>query len=77
MFPAAGRGGNAWLSPVGCAMFTLAIQVELSSRLGQRIPFLQHLVALAVVEAVRTLPGYEVPDDTFTCTTTRISDDFT
>ncbi|KAJ4929587.1 hypothetical protein JOQ06_018610 [Pogonophryne albipinna] len=54
-----GRGGNAWLSPPGCAMFTLSLQVELSSRLGQRIPFLQHLVALAVVEAVRSLPGYQ------------------
>ncbi|KAG9263645.1 biotin-protein ligase isoform X1 [Astyanax mexicanus] len=54
-----GRGGNAWLSPLGCAMFTLHLQVEVSSRLGQRIPFLQHLAALAVVEAVRTLPGYE------------------
>ncbi|KAI4877595.1 hypothetical protein NFI96_015173 [Prochilodus magdalenae] len=54
-----GRGGNAWLSPPGCAMFTLHLQVEISSRLGQRIPFLQHLAALAVVEAVRTLPGYE------------------
>ncbi len=57
---AAGRGGNAWLSPLGCAMFTVRVQVELSSRLGQRIPFLQHLAALAVVEAVRTLPGYQV-----------------
>lgn len=56
----AGRGGNAWLSPLGCAMFTLQVQVELSSKLGQRIPFLQHLAALAVVEAVRTLPGYQV-----------------
>ncbi|XP_051242345.1 biotin--protein ligase isoform X1 [Dicentrarchus labrax] len=54
-----GRGRNAWLSPLGCAMFTLAVQVELSSRLGQRIPFLQHLAALAVVEGVRTLPGYQ------------------
>lgn len=57
---AAGRGRNAWLSPLGCAMFTVGLQVELSSRLGRRIPFLQHLAALAVVEAVRTLPGYEV-----------------
>lgn len=56
----AGRGRNAWLSPLGCAMFTVGLQVELSSRLGRRIPFLQHLAALAVVEAVRTLPGYEV-----------------
>ncbi|XP_035521957.1 biotin--protein ligase-like [Morone saxatilis] len=54
-----GRGRNAWLSPLGCSMFTLAVQVELSSRLGQRIPFLQHLAALAVVEGVRTLPGYQ------------------
>lgn len=55
-----GRGRNAWLSPLGCAMFTVGLQVELGSRLGRRIPFLQHLAALAVVEAVRTLPGYEV-----------------
>ncbi|XP_040908103.1 biotin--protein ligase [Toxotes jaculatrix] len=54
-----GRGGNMWLSPLGCAMFTLSVRVELNSRLGQRIPFLQHLAALAVVEAVRTLPGYQ------------------
>ncbi|KAK0148789.1 Biotin--protein ligase [Merluccius polli] len=54
-----GRGGNAWLSPLGCAMFTLHVKVALGSRLGQRIPFLQHLAALAVVEAIRTLPGYE------------------
>ena len=55
-----GRGGNAWLSPLGCAMFTLHVQVPISSSLGQSIPFLQHLAALAVVEAVCTLPGYEV-----------------
>lgn len=54
-----GRGGNKWLSPLGCGMFTLHLQVAVSSRLGQRISFLQHLAALAVVEAVRTLPGYE------------------
>lgn len=64
---AAGRGRNAWLSPLGCAMFTLNVQVELSSRLGQRIPFLQHLAALAAVEAVRTLPGYQVTVYTLSC----------
>lgn len=41
-------------------MFTLHVCVPISSALGQRIPFLQHLAALAVVEAVCTLPGYEV-----------------
>ncbi|XP_077596432.1 biotin--protein ligase isoform X1 [Stigmatopora nigra] len=54
-----GRGKNAWLSPLGCAMFTVCARVKLSSRLGRKISFLQHLAALAVVEAVRTLPGYE------------------
>lgn len=56
----AGRAGNAWLSPLGCAMFTVHTRVPVGSRLGQSIPFLQHLAALAVVEAVRTLRGYEV-----------------
>lgn len=36
-----------------------SVQVAVSSRLGQRIPFLQHLAVLAV-EVVRTLPGYQV-----------------
>uniref|UniRef100_F6UEY9 Holocarboxylase synthetase n=1 Tax=Ornithorhynchus anatinus TaxID=9258 RepID=F6UEY9_ORNAN len=54
-----GRGGNAWLSPVGCALSTALLSVPLASHLGQRIPFVQHLVSLAVVEAVRTIPGYQ------------------
>ncbi|NWI53877.1 BPL1 ligase, partial [Calyptomena viridis] len=55
-----GRGGNVWLSPVGCALSTVHITIPLHSNLGQRIPFIQHLVSLAVVEAVRSIPGYEV-----------------
>ncbi|NXC90450.1 BPL1 ligase, partial [Cercotrichas coryphoeus] len=55
-----GRGGNVWLSPLGCALCTLHISIPLHSNLGQRIPFIQHLVSLAVVEAVRSIPGYEV-----------------
>ncbi|XP_054021906.1 biotin--protein ligase isoform X1 [Dryobates pubescens] len=54
-----GRGGNVWLSPVGCALSTLHLTIPLHSNLGQRIPFIQHLVSLAVVEAVRSIPGYE------------------
>ncbi|NXT71878.1 BPL1 ligase, partial [Chaetops frenatus] len=54
-----GRGGNVWLSPVGCALSTLHISIPLHSNLGQRIPFIQHLVSLAVVESVRSIPGYE------------------
>ncbi|XP_071286227.1 biotin--protein ligase isoform X1 [Agelaius tricolor] len=54
-----GRGGNVWLSPMGCALSTLHLSIPLHSNLGQRIPFIQHLVSLAVVEAVRSIPGYE------------------
>ncbi|NXW30520.1 BPL1 ligase, partial [Phaetusa simplex] len=57
-----GRGGNVWLSPVGCALSTLHITIPLHSNLGQRIPFVQHLVSLAVVESVRSIPGYEEID---------------
>ncbi|KAF7251066.1 Biotin--protein ligase [Varanus komodoensis] len=54
-----GRGGNTWLSPMGAALYTLHITIPLSSQLGQRIPFIQHLASLAVVESVRSLPGYQ------------------
>ncbi|XP_070323069.1 biotin--protein ligase isoform X3 [Odocoileus virginianus] len=54
-----GRGKNAWLSPLGCALSTLLVCIPLRSPLGQRIPFVQHLMSLAVVEAVRTIPGYQ------------------
>uniref|UniRef100_A0A8C6QJX2 Biotin--protein ligase n=2 Tax=Nannospalax galili TaxID=1026970 RepID=A0A8C6QJX2_NANGA len=54
-----GRGPNAWLSPVGCALSTVLVSIPLRSQLGQRIPFVQHLMSLAVVEAVRSIPEYE------------------
>ncbi|XP_053164195.1 biotin--protein ligase [Hemicordylus capensis] len=54
-----GRGRNTWLSPVGAALSTLHITISSSSQLGQRIPFIQHLVSLAVVESVRSIPGYQ------------------
>ena len=55
-----GRGGNAWLSPDGCLSFSFPLHFELDSNLGQRLPFVQHIAALAVVEAVRGMRGYEV-----------------
>ncbi|XP_068126529.1 biotin--protein ligase [Hyperolius riggenbachi] len=54
-----GRGGNVWLSPKGCALMTLLVSIPLASPLGHRIAFVQHLMSLAVVEAVRSMPGYE------------------
>nr|XP_022341221.1 biotin--protein ligase-like [Crassostrea virginica] len=54
-----GRGGNSWLSPEGCAMFTLHVKIEMENFLGRAVSYLQHMTSLAVVESVRTLPGYE------------------
>ena len=39
-------------------MFSIQLHLALSSPLGQHLSFLQHLVAIAVVQAVVTLPGY-------------------
>uniref|UniRef100_A0A1D2AED9 BPL/LPL catalytic domain-containing protein n=1 Tax=Auxenochlorella protothecoides TaxID=3075 RepID=A0A1D2AED9_AUXPR len=45
-----GRGGNVWESPAGCLMVSAAMRLTIS---GQRLPFLQYLVSMAVVQAVR------------------------
>ena len=55
-----GRGGNVWISPEGCAMFSAHVRVDLMSNLGQRVAYLQHIASLAAVEAIRCKPGYEV-----------------
>eukprot|EP00873_Tetraselmis_striata_P008121 jgi/Tetstr1/428385/TSEL_018419.t1 len=52
-----GRGGNSWVSPDGCLMFSACKQMAVS---GQQLPFLQYVVALSVVQAVR-LSTAEVP----------------
>ena len=41
-------------------MFSLPLKVTPGSRLSQHLSIVQHLVALAVVTAVRSLPSYEV-----------------
>ena len=51
-----GRGGNKWISPSGCLMFSLVLRFKPT----QSAVFLQYVVSLAVVEAIRTYPGYEV-----------------
>uniref|UniRef100_A0A182MHJ7 BPL/LPL catalytic domain-containing protein n=1 Tax=Anopheles culicifacies TaxID=139723 RepID=A0A182MHJ7_9DIPT len=57
-----GRSNNQWLSPAGCAMFSLQLHIPMNSMLGQRLPIVQHLVAIAVVSSVLSLPGYEKLD---------------
>lgn len=55
-----GRSGNVWLSPLGCMMVSIHLRVPRDSPLGARVTFLQHIVALAAVHGIRSLPGYEV-----------------
>ena len=45
-----GRGGNTWESPPGCLMFSTACKLAIT---GQRLPFVQYLVTLAVVQAAQ------------------------
>jgi biotin--protein ligase len=55
-----GRSGNVWMSPEGCAMFSLRMRFPLQSELGRHLPLLQHIVALAIVLAVKNLPHCQV-----------------
>lgn len=49
-----------WLSPDGCALFSLQLHIPLSSPLGQRIPLLQHLVTVAIVNSIVNEDDYKV-----------------
>ncbi|XP_047353177.1 biotin--protein ligase isoform X2 [Vespa velutina] len=54
-----GRNKNVWLSPKGCAMFTIQLHIPKNSYLGVHISILQHLVIVGIVSAVTSVPGYE------------------
>jgi biotin---protein ligase len=41
-------------------MFSTQLHIPLSSPLGSRVPLLQHLIAVAIVHGITTIPGYEV-----------------
>lgn len=41
-------------------MFSLQLHIPLASPLGQRLSLLQHLMAVAMVNAVLSIDGYEV-----------------
>lgn len=58
IFPA--RYSNKWLGPKGCVMFTLQVHISITSGIGRYISILQHVVAVALVSAVRSIKGYEV-----------------
>ncbi|KAG0364208.1 biotin-protein ligase [Gamsiella multidivaricata] len=53
-----GRGRNSWISPPGCLQFSMVLRHPVQARHASAV-FVQYLVALAVVESVCSLPGYE------------------
>lgn len=54
-----GRSNNQWLSPLGCAMFSLQLHLSLDSSLGRRLPLLQHIIGLALVNTLKGNPTYK------------------
>uniref|UniRef100_A0A183FEI4 BPL/LPL catalytic domain-containing protein n=1 Tax=Heligmosomoides polygyrus TaxID=6339 RepID=A0A183FEI4_HELPZ len=54
-----GRGGNEFVSPLGAAMFTVSTSIPQSSSLAKTPSFLQHIFAVALVDAVRRLSGLD------------------
>ncbi|KAF9411950.1 biotin holocarboxylase synthetase [Podila epigama] len=53
-----GRGRNSWISPPGCLQFSMVLRHPVKATHASAV-FVQYLVALAVVESVCGLPGYE------------------
>lgn len=47
-----GRNNNKWLSPLGCAMFTVNLQLSMHSGIFGHLSLLQHIVSLSVVLAL-------------------------
>ena len=61
-----GRGQNSWLSPKGCAMTSFQLKFNLSSKQGQKASLLQHLVSLAVVTSINSIPlSLKWPNDIY------------
>ena len=54
-----GRGSNQWVSPPGCLMFSHLISIKQSSFLAKHMTLLQHIISVAIVHSVLTLPKYE------------------
>ncbi|XP_078491605.1 biotin--protein ligase [Ciona intestinalis] len=50
-----GRSGNQWISPLGCAMFTIVVNIPMNSNLGQCLPFLQLITTTAAVKGIRSI----------------------
>lgn len=65
-----GRSNNVWLSPPGCAMFSIQLHIDLKSQLGKHLPLIQHIVAISIVLAVKSFNqdidlGIKWPNDLY------------
>jgi biotin--protein ligase len=69
-----GRGGNAWISPPGVLSFSMVMHHP--GRASRTLVFMQYLVSLATVEAIRDMSGLDVrikwPNDVYI----KVPDDF-
>ncbi|CAO3698264.1 unnamed protein product [Rhizopus stolonifer] len=52
-----GRGKNTWVSQAGALQFSFIVRHSLETKTP--VVFIQYLIALAIVESIRTRPGYE------------------
>jgi len=50
-----GRGNNTWVSPFGCLMFS----IQLLHKDASNILFLQYVMAIAIVDCIRSLSNYK------------------
>ena len=57
-----GRGSNQWISPIGCLMFSHLISIKQNTFLALRITLLQHIISVALVHGILTIPDYEKLD---------------
>lgn len=53
-----GRGRNSWVSQTGAVQFSMIMHHSITLP-NAPVVFIQYLVALAVVESIRTRKGYE------------------
>ncbi|KAK5579054.1 hypothetical protein RB653_008732 [Dictyostelium firmibasis] len=47
-----GRGGNQWVSPIGCLLYSF----KCKQSDGNKLPFLQYVAGLAMIEAIHSFP---------------------
>ncbi|XP_054162986.1 uncharacterized protein LOC128960863 [Oppia nitens] len=57
-----GRTQNEWISPKGCAMFTVQMVIDHKSNIGSKMGFIQHLMSIAIINGITSIPGYEQLD---------------